>query len=163
MIESLLIPLEYRQDETRESPGTLAGVLMVYGTKARDRAEMFEMNALHWDASGIIIREQHNRQAPILRAIPYLDGQELRINAPLLNTTRGRDIAEAMKGPNPLFSGLSVEFRAEKETRRGGVRVITSAYLGGAGLVDSPSYQDSKVEIREDSGLTLPGVRTLWL
>ena len=161
-MESLLIPLEYRQDESRESPGTLAGVLMTYGTKAKDRPEMFEMNALHWDPSGIVIREQHNRQAPILRAIPYLEGQELRINAPLLNTTRGRDIAEAMKGPNPLFSGLSVEFRAEKETRRGGLRVISSAYLGGAGLVDSPSYKDSKVEIREELVMAPWGVFT-WL
>ena len=42
-MESLLIPLEYRQDESRESPGTLAGVLMTYGTKAKDRPEMFEM------------------------------------------------------------------------------------------------------------------------
>ena len=124
---------------------------------------MFEMNALHWDPSGILIREQHNRQAPIIRAFPYLEGRELRINAPLLNTTRGRDVAEAMKGPNPLFSGLSVEFQAEKESRRNGVRVITSALLGGAGLVDSPSYRDSVVEIREDSGLTLPGALTLWL
>ena len=162
-MENLLIPLEYRQDETRESPGMLAGVLMTYGTKAKDREEMFEMNALHWDPSGILIREQHNRQAPIIRAFPYLEGRELRISAPLLNTTRGRDVAEAMKGPNPLFSGLSVEFRAEKETRRNGVRVITSALLGGAGLVDSPSYKDSVVEIREASGLTLPGALTLWL
>ena len=162
-MERLLIPLECRQDSSRESPGLLSGVLMSYGTKAKDREEMFEMNALHWDAEGILIREQHNRQAPIIRAFPYLEGRELRISAPLLNTTRGRDVAEAMKGPNPLYSGLSVEFRAEKESRRGGVRVISSAYLGGAGLVDSPSYQDSKVEVREDSGLTLPGVATLWL
>ena len=162
-MENLLIPLEFRQDETRESPGMLAGVLMTYGTTAKDRPEMFEMNALHWDPSGILIREQHNRQAPIIRAFPYLEGRELRISAPLLNTTRGRDVAEAMKGPNPLYSGLSVEFRAEKESRRGGLRVISSAFLGGAGLVDSPSYRDSVVEIREDSGLTLPGALTLWL
>ena len=30
-MENLLIPLEYRQDETRESPGLLSGVLMTYG------------------------------------------------------------------------------------------------------------------------------------
>ena len=162
-MENLLVPLEYRQDSSRESPGLLAGVLMLYGTKAKDREELFEQDAFHWDASGIVVREQHNRQAPILRTQPYLEGRELRINAPLLNTTRGRDIAEAMKGPTPLFSGLSVEFRAEKETRRNGVRVISKAYLGGAGLVDSPSYKHSLVEVREDRGLRLPTAAMLWL
>ena len=33
---------------------------------------------------------------------------------------------------NPLYSGLSVEFNAERETRRNGLRVITRAFLDGA-------------------------------
>ena len=114
-MENLLVPLEYRQDETTGVSWHVGWRFNgVWDASFRDRAEMFEMDSLHWDASGIVIREQHNRQAPILRAVPYVEGRELRINAPLLNTTRGRDIAEAMKGPTPLFSGLSVEFRAEK-------------------------------------------------
>ena len=163
-MEHLLIPLELRQDETRESPGMLSGVLMTYGTKANDRPETFEPDALHWPESGILIREQHNRQAPIVKVVPYVEGREVRINAPLLNNTRGRDIAESMKGPNPIFTGLSVEFRAEKESRRGGLRVISRALLGGAGLVDTPSYLESTVEVRE--GLVIagrPDVSTLWL
>ena len=105
VMENLVIPIEFRADESRESPGMLAGVLMTYGTRANDRPEMFEQDAFHWPESGILIREQHNRQAPIVRAMPYLEGRELRINAPLLNNTRGRDVAEAMKGPNPVFTG----------------------------------------------------------
>ena len=88
-MEHLLIPLECRADDSNTSPGLLSGVLMTYGTRANDRPEMFEQDALHWPAEGILVREQHNRQAPIVRAIPYLEGREVRINAPLLNDTQG--------------------------------------------------------------------------
>ena len=158
--EYLVIPFEYRADETRESPGMLAGVLMTYGERANDRPEMFEDGAFYWPDTGIVIREQHNRQAPIVRAVPYMEGRELRIDAPLPNTTRGRDAATAMQGEHPLYTGLSVEFKAERETRRGGLRVVQRAFLGGAGLVDSPSYKGSTVEIREESGLSV--ARRVW-
>ena len=161
-MESLLVPIEYRQDETRESPGLLAGVLMSYGSKASDRPEMFEMGAFHWRESGIVIREQHNREAPIVKTVPYLDGKELRIEIPLPNTTRGRDAATNMRGPNPLYGGLSVEFRSEQETRRDGMRVITRAFLDGAGLVDNPSYLSSKVEVRAESAF-VPRSIFQWL
>ena len=148
-MENLIVPLEFRADETRQSPGLLAGVLMAYGSRASDRPEMFELGAFHWRDNGIIMREQHNREAPIVRAIPYLEGQELRIEIPLPNTTRGRDAATNMRGENPLYGGLSVEFAAEKETRRDGLRVITRAFLDGASLVDNPSYLTSTVEVRK--------------
>ena len=162
-MENLLIPIEYRADETRESPGMLSGVLMAYGTRANDRPEKFEMDAFHWRADGIIIREQHNRAAPIVRAQPYMEGRELRISVPLPNTTRGRDTAIAMQGDNPLYSGLSVEFQAERETRQGGIRVISKAFLDGASLVDTPAYMQSKVEVREESGLIVPRSVFTWL
>ena len=162
-METLLADIEFRADETRESPGMLSGVLMSYGSRANDRPEMFEDGAFHWRASGIVIREQHNRAAPIARAIPYLEGRELRINVPLPCTTRGRDVSESMKGDNPLFSGLSVEFSAERETRKNGLRVITRAFLDGASLVDTPSYLSSTVEVREESGLFVPRSIYKWL
>ena len=43
---------------------------------------------------------------------------------------------------------MSVEFYAEKETRRGGIREILRAYVPRAGLVDTPSYAGSLVEVR---------------
>ena len=161
-MEYLLIPLEFRQDESRDSPGLLSGVLMTYGEPANDRREMFDMGALHWREGGITIREQHNRDAGILRAIPYLEGKELRISAPLPNTSRGRDAATNLQGPTPLYTGLSVEFQSEAETRRDGLRVITRAFLDGAGLVDRASYLGSKVEVRE-SGLFRPWSVFTWL
>ena len=111
---------------------------------------------------GITIREQHNRDAGILRAIPYLEGKELRISAPLPNTSRGRDAATNLQGPTPLYTGISVEFQSEAETRRNGLRVITRAFLDGAGLVDRASYLGSKVEVRE-SGLFRPWCVFAWL
>ena len=158
-------PLEFRADETRQSPGLLAGTLMVYGQKAKDRPEMFRQDSLYWDTdTGITITEQHDRNAQMVRTMPYLEGRELKINAPLPNTTRGRDTATNMAGPLPLYSGLSVTFRAEKESRQGGVRVIERAFLAAAGLVDTPSYIASTVEVRE--GLAVighPAAATLWL
>ena len=162
-METLLTPLEFRQDETRESPGLLSGVLITYGSRAGDRAEMFEDGAFYWDAAGIVINEQHDRRAAIVRTVPRLEGRAVRIDVALPNTTRGRDVATAMQGPNPLYSGFSAEFRAEKETRRNGLRVITRAYLGGVGLVDTPSYRDSTVEVRGESQLVRPKAVTLWL
>ena len=167
-METLLIPLEYRADETRESPGMLSGVLMAYGTRGRRLPEMFEQDALHWRDDGIVIRELHPQPGqptppPIMRAMPFLDGKELRINAPLPNTTKGRDVAESMKGPLPLYGGLSVEFAAEREARQGGLRIIKRAFLDGAALVLRGEYADSLVEVRAESGLMIPSEATLWL
>ncbi len=162
-METLFAALEFRADETRDSPGLLSGVLMAYGTRANDRPELFEDGALYWRDSGIVIREQHNRAAPIVRAQPYMEGRELRVNVPLPNTQRGRDAAFAMQGDNPLYTGLSVEFNAERETRRNGLRVITRAFLDGASLVDTPAYLGSTVEVREESGLFVPRSVFTWL
>ena len=167
-METLYLPMEYRADTSNESPGLLSGVVMTYGTRARDRAEMFEQDAFHWRDDGILIRELHPQRGgpqvpPIMRAMPYLEGRELRINAPLPNTTKGRDVAESMKGPLPLYQGLSVEFEPERETRQGGLRMIKRAFLGGAALVLRGAYPESTVEVREESGLFVPRAETLWL
>ena len=45
MSDELRCSIEIREDETRQSPGRLAGVLL---TRASDRAEVFEDGALRW-------------------------------------------------------------------------------------------------------------------
>ena len=137
--------IELRADETRQSPGRIVGTLLTYGKRARDRAEAFEAGALHWPEVGVILNEQHNRQAPIMRFVPELAGDELRIDAALPDTQRGRDAATMIK--NGTFTGLSIEFRSEAEGRPSGVRMIRKGYLGGAALVDSGSHVTS-VEVR---------------
>ena len=142
-------------DAERRGPGLLTGVLMPYNVRATDRAEMFTAGALYWDQAGVVLREQHNRQAPIMRFLPEDTGAELRVSLPLPDTQRGRDAALLIR--NGTLRGLSVEFLAEREAFRGGLRVVERAKLTGAGLVDSPSY-DAPVEVRRrNEG------RRLWL
>ena len=158
--ERLLAPLEYRADDSNASPGLLTATLMSYGQRGRRGDEMFEQDALHWRPDGIVIRELHPPKdaqgrpiittPPIMRTMPFMEGRELKISAPLPNSSQGRDIAEKMRGPLPLYGGVSIEFAAEKQVHRGGLRVISKAFLDGAALVLRGEYADSIVEVRAE-------------
>ena len=147
MENEIFCKVEYRRDESRQTPGRLTGILVPYGKRAGDRPEMFETGALYWPDDGILIREMHRRDSPIVRVIPYVDGSEVRIDAPLPDTVRGRDAATNLR--EGVFSGLSVEFYPEKETRRGNLRVLQRALLTGGGLVDIPAYREATAEVRQ--------------
>ena len=90
---------------------------------------------------------------------PYLEGSELRVNEPFPNTTAGRDAATNLRPPNAIYSGLSVEFKALREIRRSGVRVIQDGILTGAGLVDLGAYRLAIAEVRQGETRR----RRLWL
>ena len=140
------VEVRLADDPERAGPGRIEGVLMAYGKRALDRNEVFEANALTWPAAGVILNEQHNRQAPIMRVVPQVEGGEVRISAALPNTQRGRDAATGIR--NGTYRGLSVEFRAVKQRWQGSQRRIQSARLTAAGLVDDPSH-DAPVQVRE--------------
>ena len=148
-MDELRCAIEYRADESRQSPGRIVGTLLAYGEQAIDRAEKFEAGSLHWPDGGIILNEQHNRQAPIMRFTPEVVGSEVRIDAALPDTQRGRDAATMVR--NGTFTGLSIEFRSESEGRSAGTRMIRRASLSAAALVDSPSHKSS-VEVRGKAG-----------
>ena len=136
MKDTIDVELRFAEDESRQSPGILTGTLMTYETRASDRPEMFEQDSLEWAADGIVIYEQHNPHAPIVRAIPFVEGREVKINAPFPNTTRGRDAAENLR--EGVLKGMSVEFKAIQQSFKTGVRSISKAMLRGAGLVVQP-------------------------
>ena len=148
--------IELRADDTMSGPGRLFGTLLQYGERAGDRAEVFEPGALEWPEGGIVLNRQHARTAPIMRVVPETRGAAVVVDAPLPDTAAGRDAAREIR--DGLFTGLSVEFRAKRQTYTGCVRRIKAALLRGAGLVDDPSYKGSRVEVR---GRT--GGRRLWL
>ena len=145
-MDALIFEIRQAEDPSRDSPGRLTGTLLVYEERARDRREVFARGALTWPEDGILINEMHQRHAPILRAIPYIDGDAVKIDAPVPNTARGRDAVTNIR--EGVWTGLSVEFHSRSEGRRGNLREIRSAYLGAAALVDAGSYASAKVEVR---------------
>ena len=148
-LENLLVECRYVADDSRESPGRIVGTLLTYGELSRDRPERFLRDSLQWETTGIVLNEQHNRAAAIMRVHPQLIENELLIDEPLPNTQRGRDAAVNIR--DGLFTGLSVEFARRNVVANyvGGVREIRQATLVGVGLVDLASYPGSVVEIRE--------------
>ena len=153
-MDSLTCEIRFQEDESRQSPGRLLGVLVTYGEMASDRKEMFEVGALTFPEGGLWVNEMHSRTSPILRAMPALRGKQVVLDAPFPDTQRGRDAAAGLRSDPPLFTGLSVEFHAQKEVVRNGIRVIQRAFVPRAGLVDVPSYSGSKVEVRNKPTLT---------
>ena len=123
---------------------------------------MFLEGALRWPELGFNINEQHNRQSPIVRAVPFLDGKAIRIDAKVPDTAT----RYGMRLPTSArvsYTGLSIEFGAEQEEYRQGLRIIKRGILGAAALVDRASYGGSVVEVR--SRLAIPANRSayLWL
>ena len=146
MIETRGVEIRLADDETRNGPGVLHGVLLPYEARASDRPEMFGTGSLTWPAEGVMLREMHDRKQPIIRFTPETVGAEVRVAIALPDTQRGRDAATGVR--NGTYRGLSVEFLAKRETRRQGLRYVTAAQLVGAGLVDDPSYAGASVEVR---------------
>ena len=145
MKDELRMAVEWREDDSRTSPGRLVGTLLKYGERAKDRAEVFEAGSLRWPERGVILNRQHLRSSPILRFQPVVVEDEIRIEVELPDSTAGRDAASEVR--SGLFQGLSIEFQSVKENFVGGIRRIQEAMLTGAALVDSPSYATS-VEVR---------------
>ena len=147
--DHLDVEVRFTEDETRQSPGKLDGTLLVYEKTADNRPELFARGALYWREEGIVINDSHDRKQPIVRAIPFMDGDAVKISAQLPNTTRGRDAATNVR--EGVLTGLSVEFRSESEGLRSGRREIRRARLVRAGLVDAPEYKEATVSVRHES------------
>ena len=150
MSDEIRCSIEFRADDSRESPGRIVGTLLTYGERSSDRPEVFAPDSLTFADGGLVLNRQHERRNPIMRFTPELRGRELVIDAKIPNTSAGRDAASEIK--SGLLRGLSVEFIATRQESRGGIRTILAGELRGAGLVDSPSYSGSSVAVRRQGG-----------
>ena len=139
-----------------EGPGLLQGLLLPYETRALDRPELFRAGSLSWPDQGVVLRLQHDRNQPLTRFVPVVRTDGLHINVRLPDTGAARDASTLVR--DGTLTGLSVEFKARREIRESGLRVILEAQLHGAGLVDDSSYPTA-VAMRH----TNPDRRRLWL
>ena len=153
-------PIEFRAEGRR-----LVGPAMVYG----DTSHRLTANGLRRALSATYPGRQHphpESQTPSVTGYS-LDGfgggleltdtrEQLTVVANVPDTPAGntalRDVAAGE------LNGFSVEFNAKSERRDAGIRVVENAVLAGIGLVKAPSYQESKAEIRQRSGMTLGAV-----
>ena len=138
--------IEYRADESRRSAGRLTGVLLRYGERAADRAEVFAVDSLSWDSAGVVLNVQHDRQQAIARFVPQVRQGAVTIDVSIPDTQRGRDAVTMVR--EGVYRGLSVEFQPVKDSWDGDTRTIEAARLMGAAVVDSPAYAGSAVEAR---------------
>ena len=97
--EHLVCAVELHADEERRGPGRLRGVLLRFGETTRDsRRQSFAAGSLKWDDGGVVLNEQHNRQAPITRVRPTVDGDTVKLDVPL---RCGHDARPGCRGHGP--------------------------------------------------------------
>ena len=136
--------------ELRVEGRKLTGVAMRYGEISPSHRERFAPGAIRM-ADVVFLDLAHDCE----RVIAYMpngglelaggdDALELSAELPPIPAAN-RALEEIRAGKT---TGLSVEFRAVKESRDGDVRVIEDAILSGVGLVAQPSYEGSRIEAR---------------
>lgn len=139
---------------TEDSPGRITGIMLEVGRVASDRPEVFAPGSVRWPTGGIRLLAEH-RGREILTFEPVMRGSEIRIDAPLPDTTLGREVAAEIRTGRKR--GLSVEFVALDDARVAGVREVRSALVDAAALVKDPAYSRATAEVRAKRG------RRWWL
>ena len=115
--DTFTIPVECREDESREGPGRIVGTILETGRVAGDRQEVFTPGSPVFPSTGVELRRGHRGEA-VLTFDPIVDGATIRIDAPLPDTQLGRQVATEVR--SGARAALSVEFIPLVETRDDG-------------------------------------------
>ena len=144
--------------ELRVDGRKLSGVVMAYGEVSQSHRERFEPGSLR--LAPVVHLDLHHDPE---RAIAWLPDGGLTLTdqeSAMVLTADLPPIPAADRALDEVrtgnVGGLSVEFRAIKESLVDGIRVIHEAVLSGVGLVISPSYPAASVEARAQR-------RRVWL
>ena len=146
-LERTIRPLELRAEGRR-----LEGTILKYGEISPNHQERFVPGAFSLDPGTTRWLDYRHDRTRVLAhteggGLTLRDSPEallLEADLPALPLSE-RALSEIASG---ALSGLSIEFRAESESREGSIRVVEKADLAGIGLVASPSFPASRVEIR---------------
>ena len=142
--------------EIRLRGSTLYGRAMAYdlpATIAPGKREMFRPGAFGKQLPQVPLNLQHDRGLVLAGAGAFdlQDTPEALLVAARLAPTSAA-IRLVQRG---ALKGLSVEFDPLAERTEGDLRIIERARLRGVGLVDSPAYPASRVEVRARMGRTI--------
>ena len=165
-----MTPIERRaavvfdRGDTYIGPGRLSGKLLTYGELAtidhRGRRERFEPRSVFLSPD-ISLNRGHDPAAVIVDALgehlTLRDGPDaLRVEVQLPDSEMARSAAAAVRAG--VLRGFSAEFHPiEEHASPDGTRVVTRALLAHVGLVETPAYPSSTVELRHK------GRRRVWL
>ena len=147
-LERINRAIEFRAENRR-----IVGTVLNYSDVSPTHQERFEPGALRF-ADSVVLNLMHNG----LTAVAWSpDGglvlddsdSELRLTADMPPIPAG-DLALDLVNSGKA-KGLSIEFRAQKERRDSGIRVVESALLSGIAIVPNPSYLNSQVEVRSEN------------
>ena len=99
----------------------------------------------------VTLNFSHERSRPLARTggggLELVDSPEcLKVFADMPKTRESQDALTLVR--SGVLRGLSIEFAAIRERRVERVRQVESARLSGLGLVDSPAYSGSNVQVR---------------
>ena len=153
MILEISSPLEIRAEGR-----LLTGPAIRYGDVSDSHRERFEPGAFALDGSTRWLNYRHEPD----RVLAFTGGGGLELEDSLEALTVSATLPRIPLADHALaeyraghLRGFSLEFRAIEETMGDGLRIIQRAELAGIGLVQSPSYSQSKAELRARSGRTI--------
>ena len=138
--------------EIRADGRTLVGAAMRYGDLSPSHRERWEPGSAR--VSPDLAPTLGHRTGRVLaygEDVTIEDRREALIVRAHLPRTEVADMALAGVASG-RYRGWSVEFKAERERREAGVRVIERASVPGLALVDAPSFPASTVEARQRGG-----------
>ena len=155
--ERLASGLELRREGRR-----IIGPALLYGDVSPSHREKFAVGAFRADLQDTRTRWLDTEHR-LREAIAFTGGGGLTISEDNSGVYLDADIPAIPAGDAALsdvalkrLNGLSVEFRPVRESQdQNGIRIVHEARVNGFGLVGSPSYPSSTIEVRARSGRSL--------